>query len=50
MNTLIETPRLLMREFCLDDVDAVFEFSTNQDVMRYTGDAGTDKYRTAIPF
>ncbi|HDS1201086.1 TPA: GNAT family N-acetyltransferase [Shewanella algae] len=41
MDILIETPRLLMREFCLDDVDAVFEFSTNPDVMRYTGDMGT---------
>lgn len=40
MNTLIETPRLLMREFTLEDADHVFKFSSNEDVTRYTGDAG----------
>ncbi|GLS83432.1 GNAT family N-acetyltransferase [Paraferrimonas haliotis] len=42
---LIDTPRLQMRHFCIDDVDAVFAFSTNPEVCRYTGDAGTVKTR-----
>ena len=29
-----------MREFTLDDVDAVYEFSTCSDVTRFTGDEG----------
>jgi RimJ/RimL family protein N-acetyltransferase len=37
---LIETERLQMREFTLDDVDAVYEFSTCSDVTRFTGDEG----------
>lgn len=34
-----------MREFTLNDVDAVYEFSTNADVTRFTGDEGTVKNR-----
>jgi ribosomal-protein-alanine N-acetyltransferase len=41
MTILIETERLQMRKFTLDDVEDVFEFSTCLDVTRYTGDAGT---------
>jgi len=41
MTVLIETDRLQMREFRLDDVDAVYAFSTCPDVTQYTGDAGT---------
>ncbi|WP_081991002.1 GNAT family N-acetyltransferase [Pseudoalteromonas piratica] len=40
MNTLIETPRMLMRQFTLEDAEQVFKFSSNEDVTRYTGDAG----------
>lgn len=40
MNTLIETPRMIMRPFTLEDADAVYRFSCNQEVTRYTGDAG----------
>ncbi|TAA47530.1 GNAT family N-acetyltransferase [Corallincola spongiicola] len=40
MTTRIETPRLIMREFTLEDVEAVFEFGTHAEVSRYTGDAG----------
>jgi len=32
-----------MREFTLDDVDSVYEFSTCVDVTRFTGDYGTVK-------
>ncbi|QYJ87368.1 GNAT family N-acetyltransferase [Shewanella mesophila] len=38
--TLIDTPRLQMREFTLDDADAVLAFSIHPEVVRYTGDAG----------
>lgn len=43
MCVLIETERLQMREFTLDDVDAVYEFSTCSDVTRFTGDEGVVK-------
>ena len=35
---LIETPRLYMREFTLDDEQAVFDFNSDFEVTRYTGD------------
>ena len=40
---LIETNRLQMREFTLEDVDAVYEFSTCSDVTQFTGDADVIK-------
>ena len=43
MSILIDTERLQMREFTLDDADAVYEFSTNAEVTRFTGDEGTVK-------
>lgn len=36
----IETERLILREFVLDDAQAVFEFGSHPEVTRYTGDAG----------
>ena len=44
-NTLIETERLQMREFTLEDIDAVYEFQTNPDVIRYMGGDGAVKVR-----
>ncbi len=38
---ITETPRLIIREFGLDDVADVLEFNTNADVIRYTGDPDT---------
>lgn len=32
-----ETSRLIIREFTLDDAQAVFEFGSNEEVQRYTG-------------
>ena len=46
MTTLIETERLKMRKFNLEDIDAVFEFCTCPEVTRYTGDAGTVTKKT----
>ena len=40
MSILIETPRLRMRQFTMDDVEAVYEFSTNESVTCFTGDVG----------
>lgn len=45
MNVLIETERLQMREFTLDDTDAVYEFQTNSDVLRYMGGDGAVETR-----
>jgi len=38
MNTIIETERMILREFSLKDIDAVFEFGSNDIVNKYTGD------------
>lgn len=36
--TPLETERLILRKFTLDDVDAVFEFGANEEIHKYTGD------------
>lgn len=38
MNPFIETPRLILREFVEKDAEGVFEFGSNPEVQRYTGD------------
>ena len=38
MNLTIETNRTILRKFTLNDVDAVFEFGSNKEVQKYTGD------------
>lgn len=35
---MIETERLLLRKFTLDDIEAYFRLNSNPDVIRYTGD------------
>ncbi len=37
MNTVIETERLILRPFALDDVDALFAMSSHPEVIRYAG-------------
>ncbi|MGS0682143.1 GNAT family N-acetyltransferase [Shewanella sp. 125m-7] len=37
---ITETPRLIIREFNLDDVQAVYDFNADEKVNLYTGDAG----------
>ncbi|ABV85852.1 GNAT family N-acetyltransferase [Shewanella pealeana] len=37
---ITETPRLIIREFNLDDIQAVYDFNADERVNRYTGDAG----------
>lgn len=38
MKTILETDRLLLREFVLDDAEALFRMVSDPDVTRYTGD------------
>ncbi|MBL4569517.1 MAG: GNAT family N-acetyltransferase [Flavobacteriaceae bacterium] len=38
MTPIIETERLILREFVATDFEAVFEFSSNKEVQKYTGD------------
>jgi RimJ/RimL family protein N-acetyltransferase len=37
-NIFIETNRVILREFELNDLQAVFDFSSNTEVQKYTGD------------
>lgn len=38
MAVILETPRLILREFELHDASDVFEFGSNKTVQKYTGD------------
>jgi len=38
MDAIIETERIILREFAEDDFNAVFEFNSNIEVQKYTGD------------
>ena len=38
MTTIIETPRMLLRKFTLADVPATYEYNSNPEVQKYTGD------------
>ncbi|MCL1125040.1 GNAT family N-acetyltransferase [Shewanella surugensis] len=40
MKIITQTPRLIIREFDLDDVQAVYDFNAPKEVNLYTGDAG----------
>lgn len=37
MKAVLETPRLILRSFTLDDVDAMYQLMTVPDVIRYVG-------------
>jgi len=38
MSTIIETERTLLREFTEADCQAVFDFGSDKEVQKYTGD------------
>jgi len=38
MSIILETPRLLLKEFCEEDAKYLFELNSDPDVTRYTGD------------
>ena len=40
MKTIVETDRLLLREFVMDDAEVFFKMISDPDVTRYTGDGG----------
>lgn len=47
MDYLIETERLILREFTINDADAVYEFNSNPEVQKYTGDELIDSLERA---
>lgn len=38
MNKILETPRLYLREFTIDDAQLLIDLNNNPNVIRYTGD------------
>jgi RimJ/RimL family protein N-acetyltransferase len=54
MTVILETPRLILRQFTEDDVENLFELNSDPEVMRYiTGGRGTPREElrdTIIPF
>jgi RimJ/RimL family protein N-acetyltransferase len=42
MNVIIETSRLLLREFTMEDAELVYELNRDPEVTRYTGDPIVD--------
>lgn len=48
MQVLLETERLLLRQFTIDDVDNLFELDNDPDVVRFTPNAGRAPERSII--
>ncbi|MBD2101763.1 GNAT family N-acetyltransferase [Leptolyngbya sp. FACHB-261] len=48
MTVFVETERLLLRQFTVDDVDHLFELDSDPDVIRFTPNAGQLPDRVAI--
>lgn len=38
MNSIITTPRLVLREFAMEDAPVLYELNSDPEVMKYTGD------------
>ena len=47
MKPIIETSSLILREFTKDDFESVYEFNSNHDVHKYTGDEITNTLEKA---
>lgn len=47
MNVIVQTERLLIREFVEDDAEAFHRFNSDPEVMRYTGDTPTTSIQQA---
>lgn len=43
MNVIIETDRLLLRTFTVEDADLIYELNLDPEVTRYTGDTVRDR-------
>ena len=48
MNIIIETERLLLRTFTVDDAPLIYELNLNPDVTRYTGDPVKDLHHAQL--
>lgn len=47
MSTIIETDRLILRQFTLDDYKEVYDFGSNWEVLKYTGDPKLESQEAA---
>lgn len=50
MKTILETERMLLREFVLDDAPFAFELNKDWDVIKYTGDVAFESIAAAQEF
>ena len=50
MSIILQTPRLLLREFELTDAEAMFKLNEHWDVIRYTGDPPFNSVEDATNF
>lgn len=50
MKAIMTTPRLLLREFALEDAPALYELNSDPEVMKYTGDSPFASVRDAEDF
>ncbi len=48
--SIIETPRLILREFTLDDAYKIWELNSDQEVIKYTGDPPFESVEKAREF
>ena len=48
MTTILETERLILREFTLEDLEAFFALVTDPEVTRYTGDLEQRPYQRSM--
>jgi len=47
MNVILETDRILLREFEIEDYKEVFDFGSNKEVQKYTGDKAVESFDEA---
>ena len=50
MNFILETERLLLREFDISDAEKMYQLNSDPDVIRYTGDAHFESVESAAAF
>ena len=48
--SLIETPRLVLREFTVDDAYKIWELNSDPEVIKYTGDPPFETVENARDF
>ena len=50
MKTILETERLLLREFQVKDAQKMYELNTDPEVIKYTGDTSFESIQQAKIF